>query len=430
MQTLWQDIRFAVRTLKTHPGFAVVAVLILALGIGATTAVFSIVNAVLLRPLPYEDPARLVAVSSLYQPGRANQSVAAIALTDVEQWRKESRTLESMGAFAYTELPIRVGEQAYFPVTALMDPEFLPTLGNPLAMGTMFAPRTSEGLDSTIIITHHLWVEAFNRDPAVIGRALTVDGEPYSVRGVLREGFQFPRSDASYFTKDIEMLLPASAAPGFPASARQWFGIARLKPDITLPQAEAEMRAIANGMALRDERYKDWSTRLTALGEETARTSRSPLLITLGISAVLLVIASTNVMNLLFSRGASRLHEMAIRKAIGGSTGRILQQLLTESICLTFLAGILGVLIARFAINVLVAMSPVHLPVTAQIGIDSTVLLFTFAVCALTAVVAGLFPAVHVSFKSNDAMRSGSVRTTMSRGLGAPSRSFVLCKWG
>jgi putative ABC transport system permease protein len=425
MQTLWQDIRFAVRTLKTNPGFAVVAVLILALGIGATTAVFSIVNAVLLRPLPYADPARLVAVSSLYQPGKANQRVSLIALTDIEQWRKESRTLESMGAFAYTVLPIRVGEQAYFPVTALMDPEFVPTLGNPLAMGTMFAPRTAEGLDNTIIITHHLWVEAFNRDPAVIGRALTVDGNPYTVRAVLREGFQFPRSDASYFTKDIEMLLPATAAPGFPPAARQWFGIARLKPDITLPQAEAEMRAIANGMAARDERYKDWSIRLTPLGEETARASRSPLLITLGISAVLLVIASTNVMNLLFSRGASRLHEMAIRKAIGGSTGRILRQLLTESICLTFVAGVFGVLIAGVAIDVLVAISPVHLPVTAQIGIDGTVLLFSFAVCALTALVAGLFPAVHVSFTSDDAMRSATGRTTMSRALGRTQQ--VLC---
>jgi predicted permease len=348
-----------------------------------------------------------------------------IALTDMEQWRKESRTLESMGAFAYTELPIRVGEQAYFPITALMDPEFLPTLGNPLAMGTMFAPRTVEGRDSTIIITHHLWIEAFNRDPAVIGKALTVDGEPYTVRGVLREGFQFPRSDASYFTKDVEMLLGAATFPGFPASARQWFGIARLKPDVTLPQAEAEMRAIANGMAAIDAKYKDWSIRLTPLGEETARTSRSPLLITLGISAVLLLIASTNVMNLLFSRGASRLHEMAIRKAIGGSTSRILRQLLTESVCLTFVAGTLGVLFTVFATGMLIAISPVHLPVTESIGIDRTVLGFTFTICALTALLAGLFPAVHVSFKSSEAMRSGTARTTMNRALGRTQQ--VLC---
>jgi putative ABC transport system permease protein len=290
MPTLWQDIRFAVRTLRTNPGFSIVAVMILALGIGATTAVFSIVNAVLLRPLPYANPERLLAVTSVYQPDKANQNLRVIALSDMEQWRKESRTLESMGAFAYTELPIRVGEQAYFPITALMDPEFLPTLGNPLAMGTMFAPRTAEGRDNTIIISYHLWIEAFNRDPAVIGRALTVDGEPYTVRGVLREGFQFPRSDASYYTKDIEMLLGAAMVPGFPASARQWFGIARLKPDVTLAQAESEMRAIANGMASRDPRNKDWSIRLSPLGEETARTSRTPLLITLGISAVLLLI--------------------------------------------------------------------------------------------------------------------------------------------
>jgi putative ABC transport system permease protein len=415
MDTLWQDVRFAARTLKHNPGFTLVAVLILALGIGATTAVFSVVNAVLLRPLPYVDASRLVALTSLYRPGTENRKVRVIALTDMEAWRRESRTLASMGAFFFTQLPMRVGQQSYSPVTALMDPEFLPTLGNELAMGTYFDPQSQPGSDSTVIISHALWIEAFGRDPAVIGRALSVDGEPYTVRGVLAADFQFPRSDASYFTKPIGLLIPAYS--GRLAQSRQWFGIGRLGAGVSLEQAQAEMQSIAEGISRQKPENEGWSVRLSPLDEETTNDSRQALLIVLGISVVLLLVASTNLMNLFFSRGVARLREMTIRKAVGSTAGRLVRQLLTESLCLAVLGGAAGVLIAMYAIEVLVTLSPVHLPVTQTIGIDATVLAFTSAICIATALAAGLFPALHVSLKADEAVRNPGMRVTAGRGL-------------
>ncbi len=415
---LLQDLRFAVRALKRNPAFAAVAVLVLALGIGATTSVFSVVNAVLVRALPYRDPSRLMAVSSTYHaPGQGDRNTPTIVLSDLERWRDASRTVESMGGFAYTELPIRVGSGAFSPVTALVDPEFLPTLGVTLAKGSPFEPRANSARDRTVVISHRLWLDAFNGDLAVIGRAVSVNGEPYSVRGVLPADFQFPRPDASYSTRPVDLLLPAATFEGFPASTRQWFGIVRLRAGVTLTQAQAELGTISREVSDGRTSTAGWSARLDPLGEVTARSSRQALLITLGISFMLLLIASTNVMNLLFSRGVARLREMAIRKAIGCSPGRLVRQLITESAVLTAVAAVVGVLFAAGATNALVALSPVHLPVTQNIGIDGGVLAFTFGITALTALVAGVIPAVHVNFQSDNAIRSPGTRATGGRAL-------------
>ena len=413
MDTMIQDVRFAIRTLRNNPGFSIVAVLVLALGIGATTAVFSVFNAVLLRPLPYKDPSRLVAVSSFYRP--ENRGSRVVVQADIDEFRKNTRTLASIGAFFYTQLPIRVGTQSYSPVTALMDPQFLRTLGNELAMGSFFDPDAKPGADATIIISHAFWTDAFRADPAVIGRPVVVDGEAYTVRGVLAADFQFPRADASYFDRPIALLMPAYAP--FLARSRQWFGIARLNADATIEQAQAELQGMAEELSRQFKEKQGWSVRLTPLAEETTRTSREALLIVLGISFVLLLIASTNLMNLFFSRGVSRLREMSIRKAIGSTTGRLIRQLLTESLCLAILGGAGGVVIAAFAIDGLVALSPIYMPVTQKIGIDATVLAFTSAICIAAALAAGFFPALHVSSKTDEAVRSPGMRATTGRVL-------------
>jgi hypothetical protein len=239
-----------------------------------------------------------------------------------------------MGAFAYTQLPLRVGDRSYSPVTALMDPEFLPTLGNPLALGTFFDRTTAPLSDMTAIISPALWTDAFNRDPDVIGRPIAIDGAPYTVRGVLAGDFQFPRSDASYFTKPVDLLVPSSSFPGFPPGSRQWFGIARLKPDVAIAQAQSELQSIAEGLSRNDTTGDVWSVELASLAEATTRQSREPLLVVLGIAVVLLLIASTNLMNLFFSRGVTRLREMSIRRAIGSTTWRLVRLLLMESLLL------------------------------------------------------------------------------------------------
>ena len=417
MDVLWQDVRAGVRALAAHRRFTAIAVVILALGIGVTTAVFSVVNAVLLRPLPYADQARLVAVSSLYKSAARTAASRVVRLTDMADWRARSTSFESMGAFAYTQLPLRVGDRSYSPVTALMDPEFLPTLGNPLALGTFFDRTTAPLSDMTAIISQALWTDAFNRDPGVIGRPIAIDGAPYMVRGVLAAEFQFPRSDASYYTKPVDLLVPSSSFPGFPPAARQWFAIARLTPDATIAQAQTELQSIAEGLSRNEKTGDAWSVELASLAEATSRRSRDPLLVVFGIAVVLLLIASTNLMNLFFSRGVARLREMSIRRAIGSTTWRLLRLLLIESLLLAIAGGLVGVGLAAFAIDALVALSPVHLPVTQSIDIDGTVLAFTMIVCLGTALAAGLFPALHVSAKTDEAVRSPGMRASAGRGV-------------
>ncbi len=417
MHGIWHDLRFGIRGLGAHPHFSIVAIFLLALGIGTTTAVFSVVNAVLLRPLPYHDPTRLVAVTSLYKSGSTSRTSPVIVLADMAQWRKSTSSFASMGSFAYTQLPVRVGSQAFSPVTALMDPEFLPTLGRPLAMGAFFDATPRDGSDMSAIVSHGFWRTALEGDPAAIGRFIEVDGVPYVVRGVLDAEYQFPRSDASYFTKPVDLLIPSSSFEAFPARSRQWFGIARLEPDVSLQQAEAELQAVAEQQSRATAGPNLWSVKLAPLDQETTRRSRQALLVVLSISAVLLLIASTNLMNLFFSRGVARLGEMSIRRAIGSTTARLVRQLVVEAMVLAAAGGAIGVTFAAFAIRGLVALSPVHLPVTASISIDIRVLAFTVAACAAAALVASLFPALHVSAKSNEAVRRPGLRVAGNRSV-------------
>lgn len=428
MNAIWHELRVAVRSLAAQPRFTAISVVLLALGIGVSTAVFSVVNAVLLRPLPYHDPSRLVAVTGVFvSPSRPSTS-SAIPLTEMAKWRPQSRALESMGGFAYTQLPIRIGDRSLSPVTALMDPEFLPTLGPPLALGTFFDAGAAPGSDRSAIVSHALWRDGFGSDPNIVGRTVSIDGEPYEIRGVLAADFQFPRSDASYFARPVDLLMPSSVYPGFPAAARQWFGIARLKPDVSIAQAEAELRSTVMGLLPEAAGGEYWSAALTPLAEETTRRSRPALLVVLGISILLLLIASTNLMNLFFARGIGRLREMSIRRAIGSTTWQLLRLLLIESIVLALAGGVLGTLFAALAIRVLVAMSPVHLPVTHAIDIDATVLGFAMLLCVGTAIAAGLLPALHVSARTLDAVRSSGMRTSPGRGISRIQRSLCVAQ--
>jgi predicted permease len=427
MEASMQDLRWALRSLRRSPGFTIVAAIVLALAVGATTAVFSVVNAVLIRPLPYREPARLLSMSSVVEaPGAAPHDAQRVMLSDVVLWRGVSKTIESMGGFAYTQLPIRIDDQAFSPVTALVDPEFLPTLGVAPARGSQFAPQGTSGADYSIIISHGLWVRAFNADPGVVGRAVSVNGVPYTVRGVMPEEFQFPRADASYYTEPVDLIVPASSFSGFPQDTYQWFGIARLRDGVSLASAQQEMRIIAKGLANTDARHKDWTVSLVSLAEVTTRNSRPALMIVFAITLVLLVIASSNVMNLLFSRGAARSGELAIRQAMGCSTGRLVRQLILESLCLTVASGAIGVLLAALATNALVALSPVHLPITQRINLDGAVLVFALGVCFVTALASGLVPAIHAARTSDALVRAPGTRATGNRTIGRLQRSLCV----
>src|SRR5579862_1814350 len=210
MRILWNDLRFSIRTLRKSPAFTCVAVLILALGIGSTTAIFSVVNAVLIRPLPYQDPSRLVAFSTVLPPsaGRASRTFSTVSLNEIEAWRHDSQSFESVGSFVFSGMPVQIGQQAYNLVAIGADPEFLSTLGVSPIIGRNFSGSGSTVKDRSLILSHRIWVSAFSSDPAVLGRTVTLDGDMYTVAGVLPASFQFPRSDASYSSQDPDLIFP------------------------------------------------------------------------------------------------------------------------------------------------------------------------------------------------------------------------------
>jgi putative ABC transport system permease protein len=429
MEKLWMDVRYALRTLGKNPGFTAIAVLVLALGIGATTAIFSVVNAVLIRPLPYKAPARLVAASSLYHEAGAIRAFPTVSLNEVEAWRRESRSFESIGSFVFSALPVSIGEQTMFLGAVGADPELLTTLGVDLAAGRNFSGAGSTHKDPSVIISHRLWVDALHSDPAAMGRTMVIDGDLFTVTGVLPATFQFPRADASYFPEEPDILFPiANIADTWGRNFTQWLAIGRLKTGVSRAQAESELQALTARMAAQDAGIHGLSVRLSALDAETTSRVRSPLLLMLGISIVLLLIACTNIMNLLFSRATTRGREMAIRKAVGATSLRLVRQMLTESACLTVLGGILGVALAWSMLGLLVGLSSAHLPITGRVGIDPLVLGFTLVVCAGAALLAGLFPALHTSGQRENLLGGAGSRAFGGRVLGQFQRGLTVAQ--
>ncbi len=393
LETAFSDARYALRTLRKNPGFAIVAMLVLALGVGAATAIFSVVNAVLLRPLPYRNPDRLVSVSSTVFQGGRSVPARTVTLNEVEAWRRLDGSFESIGSFVFTAFPAVVGDQSMHLVAIGADRELLPTLGVEPALGRNFAGSTSLQ-DPSVIVSHKLWSQALHGDPDAIGRSILLDGSRCTIVGVLPADFQFPRSDISYFPEDPDVLVPiANIADSWGRDSAQWFAVARLKPLVTLARAEAELAALTP----RVTQQPGFKARLSSLGAETTSAVRTPLLILFGVSIVLLLIACTNIMNLLFARAPGRTREIAIRASAGATRWRLIRQMLTESFCLTILGGILGLALAWSLTGLLVRAAPAHLPVSGRVNIDLSVFGFAFAICTATALFAGLLPAMRLA---------------------------------
>lgn len=410
---LVQDVRYALRTMARNPGFAAVGILVLGLGIASTTAVFSVVNAALLRPLPYTDPSRLVAVSLLW-PGAPRE--AGVTLRGVETWRQQTRSLSGVGSFVFTELPVKAGSRSDSLVTAAVDPELLHTLGVRPTFGADFSGSGSTAPDRSAIVSYRFWRDALAGDPSTIGRAITVNGSSFTLVGVLPASFQFPRADASYYEKDVDLLIPVvNIADQWGRDNAQWFVIGRLADGMSAAQAQAELTAIDLHARRAPAGAIVPSVRVSSLRERTSRQVRPALLIIFGISLVLLAIACVNVMSLWFSRAAARTREIAIRKAIGASIGRIVRQMMTESACLTVLAGLAGVLLARVFQNALIGLSPFHLPISGRIDIDWRVLGFATLACAVAATLSAVLPALHSSLDREHVMSGAGSRTSSGR---------------
>jgi len=418
MQSLLKDFRYGIRTLLKQPGFTAVVVITLALGIGVNTAIFSLVHAVLLRPLPFADPDRLVVVKA--QNGKTGETLPSVSPADFFDWKSQSQSFSNVAAYSGWFITLLEGEVSeLIPATRVTD-EFFSTLGVPPLLGRTFTPDEFNTGSSVVILSHRLWLRRFGGDPNIITRTLALAQGRVTVVGVMPAQFKLPTS--------AEAWTPVAQDSGemHLRAARYFETVARLKPNVTPAQAEAEMRTIAARLASQySESDSNWSVRLATLRETLVGDSRLPLLILLGAVSLVLLIACGNVANLMLARTATRHRELAIRAALGASRWQIVRQLVIESLLLSGIASALGLLLALWSVNAIVWLVPKDLrfPRIEEAQVNLAVLFFAFAVGLLVSLALGLIsglkasrPNVQDSLTESSRSTSAGVRLQRLRG--------------
>jgi len=420
MSGLFQDLRYALRQLRKSPGFAVVAVTTLALGIGANSAIFSVIDAVLLRPLPFHDPGRLVAVKTT-EPGRLdNIGVSYPAFLD---WRSRNHVLDGISAFRVDDFTITGRAEPAHLTGAVVSANMFSVLGVAPVIGRDFVPAEDNptGTGLPIILSHSLWQNRFGSDPNIAGQSLTVDGNPFTVVGVMPAGFQFPvqRTPVEFWTTialDAQGSNPMTAQRG----AAYLDAIARLKPQVALATAQTEMSELQSAVNMQYPENRPKGISIVSEADAVVGDMRRGLYILFGAVGLVLLIACANLANLLLARATARNREISVRSALGATRWMIVRQLLTESLLLAVAGAAAGLGLASWGVRILTALAPDDLPRITESGLNLQVLIFTTLVAIFTGILFGLVPALQatkpdLAASLKEGGRSGTETVTRSR---------------
>ena len=422
MEKLFQDVRYALRNLLRHPSFALTAVLTLALGIGATTAIFSVVHAVIIKPLPFEGPDRIVAVTNLWT--RSGLRASTVSAPDFHDWQAQSQSFDAMAYFAGGENSVTLNGSADYAFVYVVSPQFFDVLGAKAATGRLLSKEEfTAGGPFAVVISDAFWRRQFRGEDRAIGSTVKFNDRTYTITGVLPPDIRYPaRADIYY----ASWVRPETTS----RSAHNYRVIARLKDGVTIRQADIEMASIARRL---EEQYPESnaakSTSVVPLHELLVGGTRNTLYVLLGAVALVLLIACANVANLLLARATSREREMVVRAAVGASRTRLLRQLLTESAVLGLVAGLLGIWLARIGVVALIATAPVNLPRIAEVRVDGTVLLFAMTVALLASFFFGLAPALQVSrVQLGEGLRQGGKGSSIGARGSWARNAFVVAE--
>ena len=389
LDSLVGDVRYGIRTLRRSPGFTLVAVVSLALGIGANTTIFSVANAALYRPLPFDDPDRLVVI---YEQNTKRESQRSLPLSTMIEWQEQARSFEQIEGIVWSaEAQTLSGDGPAERVRMqFLTPGAFSLLGVKPARGRVLTPEDAVPENRSVIISNGLWQRRFAADPGVLGQTIRVADRSWPIVGVMPAG-----TWTAPGLQNVDMWTPIDLRRNELTPQTRWLTTyARLRQTVTLEQAQAEMDGFARRMAEQQpDAYKDWTLKVDPLGEIYTRGAGPVLYMLLGASGLVLLIACANVANLLLARGARRQKEVAVRLSLGAGRRRLFQQLLTESLLLSLIGGAVGVLVGWGGLRIFLAMAANRFPRMDETAIDSNVLLFTLAVSLLTGILFGLAPA-------------------------------------